>query len=150
MILKTCIIIEWIRIFVPGRQRNVFFWSAWSLIALNASFYFAAVTAGNLSCTPFNAIWDITVPERKCLNVKALELAAAVIDLISDVAITILPQQVIWRLHMSTRTRLGVSLLFSIGILFVYTLTSHFKNKNNLLPLLLFHVKGCLPRYVKY
>lgn len=122
MLLKASIIMEWIEIFVPGRQKNMFFWCGWTLVAINTSFYIAGIVSENLSCTPFHSIWDVTVPNRKCFNIKALDVAAAAIDLICDIAITILPQQVIWRLQMSTRTRLGISLLFSIGILFVLAL----------------------------
>ena len=115
--MKTAILLEWVRIFVPGKTRNSFFWASWALLVANAMFYVAGIFAENLSCFPYRSIWDKTVPGSKCLDIKALDLASAVIDLVSDIAVLILPQMVIWRLQMSNGKRLGVSIMFAMGIL---------------------------------
>jgi hypothetical protein len=116
--LKTAIMKEWIDIFVPRGTRNTFFWISCGIIAYNVAFYSAAIIAANLSCIPQNAIWDVTV-HGKCFNYKAMEMAGAAINLVSDLIILILPQRVIWTLNMSTSRKLGVSFIFAIGILLV-------------------------------
>lgn len=122
MLMKAAIIIEWIKIFVPGRTRNKFFWCAWALVGLNTGFYVAGIVSENLSCIPFQMIWDKTITDGHCINTKALDIAAASIDFVSDLAVIILPQQVIWRLQMSKKKKIGVSLLFGMGILYVIAL----------------------------
>lgn len=72
----------------------------------------------NLQCIPHRAIWDITIQATsKCFDLYQLQVASASIQLVCDVAILLLPQQVIWSLKMSWRKRLGVSVIFGLGLL---------------------------------
>lgn len=119
MLLKAAIIIDWIRIFVPGPTRNKFFWCGWALIGLNTGFYVVGILTENLACVPFQYTWDKTIPGGHCRIGGAIKVATTAIDFVSDLAVTILPQQVIWRLQMSTKKKIGVSVLFGIGILYV-------------------------------
>ncbi|KAI0010007.1 hypothetical protein F4779DRAFT_579574 [Xylariaceae sp. FL0662B] len=115
MCIKVAIMLEWLRVFVPGRTRNTFYWSCWAVLIVNTTYYIANVVAINLTCIPYQAIWDITM-SGKCLNQKALDTSSAIINLVSDLVIMGLAQQVIWRLQMSIKKRLGVSLIFAAGI----------------------------------
>lgn len=119
MLLKAAIIIDWIRIFVPGHTRNRFFWCGWALIGLNTGFYVVGILTENLACVPFQYTWDKTIPGGHCRIGGAIKVATTAIDFVSDLAVTILPQQVIWRLQMSTKKKIGVSVLFGIGLLYV-------------------------------
>ena len=76
----------------------------------------AVVVALNLQCTPHIAIWDITVPGQ-CFELYKLQVASASIQLGSDVMIMLLPQHVIWKLNLSWQKRLGVSVIFGLGLL---------------------------------
>ena len=69
----------------------------------------------NLSCVPHRAIWDLTV-RGKCFEKLTLDLAAAVMALITDLLVLVLPHRVIWQLHISTRKKLGVSAIFCLGL----------------------------------
>ena len=117
--MKAAILLEWLRIFVPHNAHNAFFWASWVTIVANTMFYVAGIFAENFSCRPYNSIWDKTVPGSQCIDVKALFLSSAVLDLASDIAVLILPQMIIWSLQMSTQKKLGVSVLFTMGILYV-------------------------------
>lgn len=46
-------------------------------------------------------------------------LAMGAMSLIEDVAILILPQPVIWQLHLDCRKKLGLAIVFSLGMLYV-------------------------------
>lgn len=116
MAIKVAILREWVRIFVPPGTRNFFFWMSYGAMLFNTLYYVSGIISTNLACIPHRAIWEITIPAR-CINSKAIVLAGAIINLISDVIILLLPQKTIWSLNMPTRKKSGVSIIFAFGIL---------------------------------
>ncbi|KAJ3467866.1 hypothetical protein MRS44_005430 [Fusarium solani] len=70
----------------------------------------AIIVALNLQCTPDEAMWDFRV-EAKCFNLFHPQVSSATIHLM------LLPQRVIWKLNMGWKKRLGVSVIFSLGLL---------------------------------
>ncbi|KAI0839862.1 hypothetical protein F5Y06DRAFT_264875 [Hypoxylon sp. FL0890] len=114
--LKAAILLEWARIFGPGSRRS-FRWTCYILAAVNAAYYIINVSLECTSCTPRAYYWDKTIPGGHCTDAAVLDLVSAVVNLIFDLAILILPQGVIWRLNMSRRKRVGVSVVFIIGLL---------------------------------
>ncbi|KAI0412036.1 hypothetical protein F5X98DRAFT_30740 [Xylaria grammica] len=115
-LLKASILLEWTRFFVPQGTRNVFWWLCMTLVGIQLSFLVASVFALSFACIPYQRIWDFTIPG-KCIKKSELEITSAAIHLVSDVVILVLPQKVIWSLHMSMRKKLGVSFIFSLGVL---------------------------------
>ncbi|KAI1173476.1 hypothetical protein F4777DRAFT_449930 [Nemania sp. FL0916] len=116
--LKSAILLEWIRLFVPGKTRNAFFWTCNVVALLNALYYTANIIVENVSCTPKAYWWDKSLTGH-CLNGTVLALTSATVNLAFDIIILILPQRVIWSLNMSTLRRFGVSIVFVIGLLAV-------------------------------
>ncbi|CAJ2510099.1 Uu.00g059990.m01.CDS01 [Anthostomella pinea] len=99
LFLKVAILVDWLRIFVPMSQRNAIFWIIHALIWSNK-------------------IWDPFFEGGVCHidDNNSGSFASAILNLASDIGILALPQWVIWNLHMTTAKRIGVSLLFVIGI----------------------------------
>ena len=116
MFLKVAIMLEWLRIFVPNKVHNVFFWTCWVVLALNASWYTINIIILNVACTPYSAIWDITITG-SCIDSRTVELCSAAVNLVSDIIIVAIVQKVIWGLQMSLKTKVGVSIMFAAGIL---------------------------------
>ncbi|KAJ2994930.1 hypothetical protein NUW58_g1415 [Xylaria curta] len=116
--LKPAILLEWARIFGPG-NRKAFRWTCYIIAGLNSVYYTINILIEVNSCHPREYYWDKTIPGGKCLDGPVLALTSALINLIFDIAILILPQTVIWRLNMSRRRRAGVSIVFIIGLLAV-------------------------------
>ncbi|KAI1329190.1 hypothetical protein F5Y16DRAFT_366977 [Xylariaceae sp. FL0255] len=120
--VKAAILIEWIRVFVPFPTRNWFFYSCWALLITNSFVYASAIITQNLLCTPYRKTWDDTVPGychtpfNSAIKTPVTALVSSFFDLVSDVAILVLPQQVIWRLKMPTRRRIGISVVFAFGL----------------------------------
>ncbi|KAI0101050.1 hypothetical protein GGR51DRAFT_563698 [Nemania sp. FL0031] len=90
---KTAVLLEWIRIFVADRQRSTFFYAACSLIGINAGIH------------------------GKCIDRYVLDTFTAFINLAIDLGIFLLPQKIIWKLQMSKKRKIGVSVLFSVGLI---------------------------------
>ncbi|KAF7558193.1 hypothetical protein G7Z17_g19 [Cylindrodendrum hubeiense] len=116
-LLKIAILVEWCRVFVlPGsKAKSVFFWGCVVVIFIQITANIAIVVALNMQCTPHSAIWDFTI-ESKCWELFKLQVASASIHLICDVAIFLLPQRMIWTLKMTWRKRLGISIIFGLGL----------------------------------
>lgn len=114
--LKAAILMQWARLFVPGK-RNVLWWSCYTVAASNAIFYTVTVLHEWLRCTPVAYHWDKTIPGGHCITSGPLSPVSAILNLVFDVAILLLPQKAIWTLNMSFKKRLGVSVVFVVGIL---------------------------------
>ncbi|KAI0896796.1 hypothetical protein F4806DRAFT_465892 [Annulohypoxylon nitens] len=116
ILLKAAILFQWARIFSPGK-RNIFFWLCYSIAGVNAVFYLATILIDLLYCQPIQYHWDPTIPGGHCGNDDLLSPLSAAINVLLDLIILILPQRVIWRLNMSFRKKIGVSLVFLTGLL---------------------------------
>ncbi|KAI1485446.1 hypothetical protein F5X96DRAFT_659932 [Biscogniauxia mediterranea] len=114
--LKSAILLEWSRIFVPLGTRNAFWWICVVLIGIQLSLMVGSVVSLCLTCIPYQKIWDITLPG-KCIEKSKVEITTAAVHLASDLVILSLPQKVIWTLQMSVKQKLGVSVIFSLGVL---------------------------------
>jgi hypothetical protein len=120
--MKAAILLQWTRIFVPLGTRNAFWWISQSLLWLTVLLYLGATLAGVLQCNPVEKAWNVLILNGKCINFEALELATSAFNAVSDIIILVLPQRTIWRLQMSTLKKLGVSVVFAFGLVFVFPL----------------------------
>lgn len=118
-LLKTAILIEWCRILTPAgnKFKSPFFLGCVLVIFMQVSFGIACIILLNMQCTPHRSIWEFWLPDRKCFDLVKLQLASGSIQLFSDVVMLLLPQKTIWGLKMSWQKRLGVSVVFGLGIL---------------------------------
>lgn len=117
MLLKIAILIDWAHLFNPLKKRNLMCWAIRILLVANVVYYIIATFLETFRCTPQRKIWDIFYEGGSChVDVVVLNLAASVVNVVSDVAILALPQWVIWRLNMTRPAKFGVSVLFLIGI----------------------------------
>ncbi|KAF2877772.1 hypothetical protein BDV95DRAFT_588804 [Massariosphaeria phaeospora] len=116
MLLKAAILLDWIRIFVPHGQRNAMFWISHAMIWSNVLFYGVGTLVELFQCTPREKIWNPLVEGSCPINMKSHNIASGVINLVSDLIIIGLPQQMIWKMQISRPTKIGISLLFAIGV----------------------------------
>jgi len=120
MCLKVAILLDWKQLFRPTGVRDLVWWSIQGLIWSNVVFYTVGEFAEIFQCFPAEKIWNVLYPidEGSCAVDISIHTAAAVmINLLSDLAILALPNWVIWRMKLSLRRKVGVSLLFTVGLL---------------------------------
>lgn len=55
--------------------------------------------------------------EGRCINLRNFHVATAVFNIVVDLALVILPQRVIWALQMDKKRKIGISIVFSVGLL---------------------------------
>lgn len=69
-----------------------------------------------MKCLPRKKVWNPTMQGR-CIDLPVAPKAGAVINIISDFSILVLPIGKIWQLQMSQKRKLEVSAVFSTGLL---------------------------------
>lgn len=116
MLLKSAILLQWARTFVPKGFRNTFWWICHILLAINVLFYVACTLVEIFGCTPRRKLWTPGLPGT-CVDMTKVNIASAIVNFSSDLIILYLPQRIIWSLHMSTSKKLGVATLFAVGVL---------------------------------
>ncbi|KAL4810250.1 hypothetical protein BDV18DRAFT_166678 [Aspergillus unguis] len=113
---KISILCFYLRVF-PRRSFRI---ATYVTIALNVVYIlvFDLVTA--LQCSPVEGAWlqwDLTHAGRfHCRNINAQSWAAAVVNIVLDVTVILLPLRELWVLNLSLRKKLFVMCMFSLGI----------------------------------
>lgn len=118
LFLKAAILFQWIRIFIPRGTRNSLYWILQSIIWFNTLFYIAGAISEIFRCSPIDKAWNLPMEGGECgFSWDILLLATAVVNAIVDLASLIVPQKVTWSLQMSKSRKIGVSIIFAVGIL---------------------------------
>lgn len=108
---------DWCRVFVPiDKARNLFWITCWMVITLQCVWGLLCIILLNLQCRPHEAIWKFYIPS-KCYSLPEVMLTSASVQVISDLTMFILPQRIIWNLQMSWPKKIGISIIFGVGIL---------------------------------
>ena len=112
---KLSILLQFKRVFVPAHAGKTY-WLIHFLIWSNLLFYLAVMLLEIMKCLPRKKVWNPTMQGR-CIDLPFAPKAGAVINIISDFSILVLPIGKIWQLQMSPKRKLGVSAVFSTGLL---------------------------------
>ena len=67
-------------------------------------------------CTPVQSFWNSAVPGR-CISILAFFRAETAFNLVTNVAIILLPMPMVWRLHMALRRRILLTGIFASGVM---------------------------------
>jgi hypothetical protein len=114
---KSAILIEWNRIFVPMGTRNSFYWICKALLAFTVLTHIAYIVTENMSCIPHEKIWDRTILQGYCIEPHIFQIPGALVNPIVISFILVLPHRAIWGLQMSTKNKIGISVIFLVGLL---------------------------------
>ena len=126
-ITKLSILLLFLRIFVPsGKNRT--YWIIQGVILFNFLFYLANLPVEIWPCVPRSKLWTPTEPGH-CIKNEEVFVAGGTINVVSDFTILLLPIVEVWRLHMSTQRKIGVSAVFATGLLYVCYLCKREKAK---------------------
>ena len=112
---KLSILLQFIRIFIPNHKGKTYYVTQ-LIIWINLLYFTAAGLLSIFQCTPRARIWNPFVPGT-CVNYRAVNLATAIFNVISDILMLLLPMAWIWRLQMSTSRKLRISAVFAVGVL---------------------------------
>lgn len=117
------------------------------LIWLNVIFYAGWTLSFILACIPRSKIWDPTVSGR-CINVDAALITSSAINILSDIAILVLPLVTIRNLQASQKTKTKVGAIFAVGFLYVIFQTNQDNNSSR--DTLTHHISAIIASIVRF
>jgi hypothetical protein len=122
---KTSILLLYLRVFT----RRWFTITCHLCIVFLALHGIAFILAVSFQCKPVDSIWNPRITTGKCLNLTAIGVAGAILSIVEDFVILILPISEIFNLQMSQSKKWGLVLLFGIGSLWVPAHNLRFNHK---------------------
>ncbi|PYH31024.1 uncharacterized protein BO87DRAFT_365970 [Aspergillus neoniger CBS 115656] len=108
---KISLVILYYRILCQKRYQQ---WILYGIAFVVSSYSFALVLAFIFGCHPIQKGWDISVTGT-CVNQYALYVATAVLNIISDIALILVPIPTVLGLNMPGIQKLGLLLMFMVG-----------------------------------
>lgn len=109
--IKASILVFYGHIF-PGRTFRVALYAVGVYVI---AWYLSITFATIFQCTPIRFMWDKTIVGGHCINVTAALTGMAVTNMISDVAILILPMHAVWHLQVPRSQKIAVACIFLLG-----------------------------------
>jgi hypothetical protein len=112
--VKLTVVLLYRRIFVT----RVFKIITAVLSAIIICWWIAVLLTQVFSCRPVEASWKPALAE-SCIDTIMFYNAVTISNVILDVIILVLPLPMVWRLHMTSKTKLQVCGVFAVGALYV-------------------------------
>ena len=114
---KLSVLFQIKRIFtIP--KRDLVYWIVMFSIVLNSIFYTSLFFLYLFQCWPREKIWKPIV-RGKCISGTKTNLAAGILNIISDLDALLLPAWAIWHLKMPLKRKLMAYAVFSVGSMYV-------------------------------
>lgn len=109
-LVKLSIVALYIRLSVSP----VFRFVAYSLITFITVNTIINVLVILFPCNPVQKAWDRDIPG-KCLPLLTFIIASAAINIATDIAVVVLPIQMLWTIRIPLRQKISLYILFGLG-----------------------------------
>lgn len=119
-LIKTSILFLYLRLFPDPKFRRI----VWATQAFNFLLVGSFIISDFLQCQPISFFWESWDGEHTghCFNINALAWAHSALNIALDFWMLYLPATQVWCLQMQVKKKIGVILMFGIGILWVVLL----------------------------
>ena len=87
-----------------------------AVIGLVSAYYTASILATIFQCTPVQKVWIKTLPGT-CTNTTAFFYTNAAFNIVTDIAIILLPVPIVVSLHLPLRQKIVLSFVFAVGLM---------------------------------
>ena len=108
---KASILCSYLRIFTVSRIRI----ASYVLLAIIVPWSIGSIVATICQCLPIQAAWIKSTPNAVCIDSNAFWEAYGVINILTDVAILVLPVWTVAKLRLPIRDRVGLLFAFTLG-----------------------------------
>lgn len=109
--MKLALCIFYLRI-SPQRWLRISVFATMTIISCYTIGLFFAFVFG---CQPIEKNYNALITEGHCIDAAALYISTAVVNIMSDVMLFILPMPMIFNLQMPLKQKLGLFFMFGIG-----------------------------------
>lgn len=88
------------------------------LMGVTACYGLSFTIVSLAGCQPFEANWDkVSHPDYKCINTSRFYTAQTSIGAALDILILLLPVPLVWAMNTKTSKKVGLTFIFTVGIL---------------------------------
>lgn len=115
ILTKLALLVMYTRIFIKRTDLI----ACWVVAALLITNFVEAMIAGFLMCVPLEYLWNRSIPGGHCININAWFRWSSLMNIITDVVMLILPLPVIWKIQTSRRVKIGITITFATGSMWV-------------------------------
>lgn len=112
---KMSILMIYLRLFGVSKKFKYF---TWVVMFFVCGYLFSNFWTQLFGCSPPSKYWYPNTPGH-CMNYTKAGLAYGSMNISSDLFILLLPLPMIWNLKLSRREKIGVSLIFMSGTMYV-------------------------------
>ena len=112
---KLSILASYLRIFVSKPYRI----ATYVVAGIVSATAIAGIITSFASCRPFSARWDPDLFLTNCFNAARYWQGISVPNVATDLVMLVLPLPVVWDLNVSKSQKLGLSLVFLMGSMYV-------------------------------
>ena len=123
---KISILCFYLRVF-PKKEFRI---ATYVAIGFNVAYLIVFVLISVFQCNPLKGAylrWD-GEHDYQCNNINAQGWAAAIVNMILDIIVMMLPLRELYGLNLSMRKKIGLLCMFSLGILYVNSLLNGERN----------------------
>lgn len=110
-LIKASILCQFQRFFVGPTIRR----ACWALLAMIVTYGICTILGAAFSCTPVSFFWQRTIKGGHCINLLAFWFTNATFNIVSDMAIVILPMPVLKGLHLPKKQKFSLIFVFAVG-----------------------------------
>ena len=90
---------------------------AYVMSAVVASQAIANVCVCIFQCDPIPAAWDVTITDKKCVDINAFYLANAALNIATDLLTYTLPVGLVMKLQLPQKQRIILGVMLCLGLL---------------------------------
>lgn len=110
-LIRFSVILLYIRIFAT----RLFRLACYAILIVNIMFFIVTFLSYVLSFIPVGCQWSYITECSSTLDVNSIDLSAAVLNLLLDVTMVVLPMPVLWGLQMAVGKKATLSGMFGLG-----------------------------------
>ncbi|KAJ9610699.1 hypothetical protein H2200_005476 [Cladophialophora chaetospira] len=110
-LVKDSILYQYLRFFVERRYRR----AAWFLIGFILVGGVAFILTGCFACSPIAFSWDKSIQGGHCINQEPLWFSFSGFNILTDLAVWVLPMPVLWKLQLPRKQKLSLIGVFALG-----------------------------------
>lgn len=115
--IKSTILVQYLRVFVPNRKMNMgMFIAIYATIGILFMFYLIHTAFNIFICRPREKFWNVFA-EGSCYDINASMKAIALFNVISDVCILVLPIPSIWKLQTAFKKKIRILVGLGAGVM---------------------------------
>ncbi|KAH9828059.1 integral membrane protein [Teratosphaeria destructans] len=109
---KFSILVQYLRIFTTSKPFAIAVRLTMTAVAL---YEIWSIISSIIFCWPIEAFWDHSIQNARCLSKEAVWFANAACNIVTDIAIAIIPIPVISTLQLAKRTKIVLTIVFALG-----------------------------------